>query len=392
VTMCSRLKQCYLFCYKSMASVIRQPGTQYYIACFRDHLKRQRRMTTRETNRKRAQKIADQYEAIARRTASPKTAREWMAQLYREAYGLDVPTKTFKEFAGIWLEAKRTEVTASTFKTYSRCLAQLATFLGELADKEVIAISRQHLTDFRNSLAKRVLPLTVNVAVVLLKSFFSAAKRDGYVLENPAEFLDTLPVRSKFRADAFTLEEIRALLNHADPEWTSMIMFGLYTGQRMGDIATLSWENVDLARNEIRLTTKKTGKALVIPIAEPLRGYIESLPVTDDPNLFFHPTLSELYRKYRAAWLSERFLALMVKANLNLKGAEAEQNRRRKKNRLGFHSFRRTAVSLLKDHGCPQAVVEEIVGHSNAETSAIYTRVGEAAKLRELNKLPDIRK
>jgi integrase len=39
---------------------------------------------------------------------------------------------------------------------------------------------------------------------------------------------------------------VRAILNLADEEWRSMILFGLYTGQRLGDIASLRWNNVDL--------------------------------------------------------------------------------------------------------------------------------------------------
>jgi integrase len=39
-----------------------------------------------------------------------------------------------------------------------------------------------------------------------------------------------------------------------------MILSGLYTGQRLGDIATLRWNNLDLARGELRLPTRKTGK------------------------------------------------------------------------------------------------------------------------------------
>jgi hypothetical protein len=31
----------------------------------------------------------------------------------------------------------------------------------------------------------------------------------------------------------------------ANDEWRSMILFGLYTGQRLGDIATLRWNNLD---------------------------------------------------------------------------------------------------------------------------------------------------
>jgi integrase len=39
-----------------------------------------------------------------------------------------------------------------------------------------------------------------------------------------------------------------------------MILFGLYTGQRLGDIATLRWNNLDVGRGELLLSTRKTGK------------------------------------------------------------------------------------------------------------------------------------
>jgi len=61
-----------------------------------------------------------------------------------------------------------------------------------------------------------------------------------------------------------------------------MILFGLYTGQRLGDIARLTWANVDLPGQRIRLTTQKTGKTLSIPMAEPLARHVMSLPVSDD--------------------------------------------------------------------------------------------------------------
>ncbi|MGA8659217.1 MAG: hypothetical protein WB586_24060 [Chthoniobacterales bacterium] len=31
------------------------------------------------------------------------------------------------------------------------------------------------------------------------------------------------------------------MVDVADPEWQSMILFGLYTGQRLGDVARLTW-------------------------------------------------------------------------------------------------------------------------------------------------------
>jgi integrase len=53
----------------------------------------------------------------------------------------------------------------------------------------------------------------------------------------------------------------------ASDEWRSMILFGLYSGQRLGDVATLRWNNIDLVRDELRLSTRKTGKTIILRLA-----------------------------------------------------------------------------------------------------------------------------
>ena len=75
----------------------------------------------------------------------------------------------------------------------------------------------------------------------------------------------------------------------ADPEWQSLIKFGLYSGQRLGDLALLTWSNVDLARDELRLVTRKTGKRLTIPLAQPLREHIQSLAAIRLARSSLHP-------------------------------------------------------------------------------------------------------
>jgi len=39
---------------------------------------------------------------------------------------------------------------------------------------------------------------------------------------------------------AFTVPQVRRLLEVANPEWCSLILFALYTGQRLGDLVTLT--------------------------------------------------------------------------------------------------------------------------------------------------------
>jgi integrase len=75
-----------------------------------------------------------------------------------------------------------------------------------------------------------------------------------------------------------------------------MVFFGLYIGQRLADVATLRWSNVDLVKGEIRLRTRKTDKMMILPIAAPLRRYLEGLPSSDDVNKPLHVVLLRLLR------------------------------------------------------------------------------------------------
>jgi integrase len=83
-----------------------------------------------------------------------------------------------------------------------------------------------------------------------------------------------------------------------------MILFGLYIGQRLTDVATLHWSNVDLVKGEIRLTTRKTDKVMILSIAAPLRRYLEGLPSPDNLNTPLHPRAFygfKIYEKWAVA-------------------------------------------------------------------------------------------
>lgn len=61
----------------------------------------------------------------------------------------------------------------------------------------------------------------------------------------------------------------------------------------------------------------------------------------------------------------------------------------RKPGELSFHSFRHTAISMLKNIGAPQAVAMQIAGHESASISKIYTHLDEDAERRWIEALPD---
>ena len=378
-----------------MASVIRKPRSKFWFACFRDANGKQRRKSTKATDRKKAMKIAEQFEQVGQRRLPAKTVRETLAELYREIYNDNLPSSTVRRFIENWLNTKQPEVSPATFAFYKKSTAKLLEFLGPSADLDLASVTRTTLVEFRNLVAQKASPTTTNHDLKAIKAIFREAKRDGYIAEDPSEFVDTVRKSSQDSRRPFTVPEIRSVLAVADPEWRSMILFGLYTGQRLADIASLTWDNIDFGRNEIRLRSRKTAKRILIPIAKPLREQINALPVSDELGSPVHPkAFATINRQGRSGNLSNQFADLLAQAGLREKTPHRSKGKgrgsKRTSNGLSFHSLRHTAVSLLKDAGIPEGVVMELVGHESKAMSAHYTHVGSEALEKAVATFPAI--
>jgi integrase len=168
-----------------------------------------------------------------------------------------------------------------------------------------------------------------------------------------------------------------------------MILFGVYTGQRLGDIVRLRWRSIDLQAGTLAFTTRKTGRRQILPLARPVRQWLEEqrkAGFTDQQPVF--PALSSKTEKSgRVAALSNQFTSLM--ASVGLLPTRSHQKRvdgpgrggRRTSTGLSFHSLRHTATSLMKNAGISPAIVQEFVGHDSRAMSEHYTHI-ELASLR----------
>jgi integrase len=379
-----------------MASVHRRKDSKYWHGYFRDSDGKLIDRSTRLTNRKKALKVAEEFEAVAQKRKNSALVKATFAELLKDAFGEELPISTVSTFGITWLKTKKPETSPATFISYQKTISTFVEFLGEKANRDLTEISRRDLIDFRNDLAGKVASGTVNKAMKTLRTFFKAAERDKFIQENPAEFVDHVkssPVAEERRP--FTIPEIQAVLSVADPEWQSLIRFGLYSGQRLGDLASLTWANVDLTRGELRLTTQKTGKRIIVPLGDALRAHIMSLGAADSLETPIHPRAYETtQRDSKVTALSGEFSNLLAQAGLkpkrSHKGGGSGADGKRAVSVLSFHSLRHTAVSLLKDAGIPQAAVQELIGHDTEAMSAQYTHVGRESLLKAANALPTL--
>src|SRR5215472_18465898 len=88
--------------------------SKYWIACWRDSQGRQHRASTKKTDRKEAQKVAEEYAEASLGNKTLQQIQETLIRLHEQATGSKVPRYTAAEYVEEWLKGKRVSTMPST--------------------------------------------------------------------------------------------------------------------------------------------------------------------------------------------------------------------------------------------------------------------------------------
>jgi integrase len=406
-----------------VASVWRHPKSPFWAACFTVHvphsLPQRWKRSLKTEDRKIARSIADALEDAGRGSLSEEAITSFAEKIrdvktraatigifrdvFRAVAGREFGAGSLRAFAESCLTSLKTELAPQSWLRYKQVIGEFIAFLGHAADRDLIGFGPRDdvlVIQFRDSLAARLAPASVNTALKVVKQMFKTASQ-RFKIDSPARLVGGVKTRKGYEGRrAFTLSELGRILRVVrGSEWEGMILAGLYTGQRLGDIATFRWENVDLVRRELAITTRKTNRRVLIPLATALADHLITLPTSDDPKGFVFPKAVGYITRSKAEHtgaLSNQFHDILAGAGLvqrrsHLKAKDGTgRNSRRRISDISFHSFRHTATSLLKNAGIPQSVVMDIVGHESQAISQAYTHVGEPEKRQAIAALPSI--
>lgn len=381
-----------------MASVRRFTLSRYWYACFSirgaDNKLKPVQRSTKETNRRRALEIAQKWEAAAHIKLTEAQARKVLGEIYVLVNPGDaLAGSSAREWFTSWAQNKSLETAGSTANRYKKVCEQFLESLGKRAELDVNSLSARDILKFRDEFASKLSAATANVAVKVIRMALKDAVGGGLSLTNVAAAIKPAKAASGKQSArrAFTIPELQRIFRVAEGEWRGLILFGLYTGQRLGDVATFRWLNVDLSRGEITLVSQKTKRRLLIPLAKPLEEYLESLPAGDNPD---EPIFPKAAAVQRTSTLSNQFYRILAAAGLAPDRKHTSQgkgrNARRQFNELSFHALRHTATSWMKNAGISPAIVQDIIGHDSPAISAHYTHIDEQSKRRAIAALPDI--
>ena len=231
---------------------------------------------------------------------------------------------------------------------------------------------QSYLYHYRKEDGKALTIGTQKAWLSCVTAFFSWLTREGLALYNPASDLE-LP-RREVRLPKIILNaaEVEAILNVPDLS-TPMgirdraILETLYsTGIRRQELCNLRLGDLDYDRGLVRIEQGKGHKDRYVPIGDRAVQWIEKYLLEVRPRLC--PSLNEqaiflntLGTRMNANRLGSQVHGIIRSAGIGKSGS--------------CHLFRHTFATLLLENGCDVRYVQEMLGHSKMETTAVYTHV-----------------
>lgn len=280
-----------------------------------------------------------------------------------------------KEYLEEWLNGCK----KGTLRNDRIAVRRFLTFLGDSQNMPLDMVTPEHARRFMNKELERVSSGTVKKIIRSLRAAFNRAIEGKLIGSNPFHRITPgkLEQTDKQERRAFTMEEAKRLTEVLPGEWPDMVRVCLYTGgQRIGDIARLKWEQINLEGGLIAMTTEKTkrrmNKPIILPLKEVLTRRYEGrvndyvFPLAAIKHAQAHNTSNTLSAEFRRLLKYHGFIE-------NLNNAPRHGDRRKLFD-LSFHSLRSTAVTALRMAGVPADLCRFIVGHDSEEIERVYFR------------------
>lgn len=171
------------------------------------------------------------------------------------------------------------------------------------------------------------------------------------------------------RRNFLTVDELNALVRTECqyPILKNAALFSALTGLRYGDIAKLTWADVEYVTDSgffIRFIQQKTGGVEMMPISDQACSLMGGRRQPKD-KVFQGLTYSAYSNKHLAKWIG-------------LAGITKE---------ITFHCFRHTYATLQLSKGTDIYTVSKMLGHRSLKTTQIYAKIIDEAKREASNRI-----
>lgn len=191
------------------------------------------------------------------------------------------------------------------------------------------------------------------------------AMQNDVIAKNYAEFVK-IPKFDKKEKLIFTQAQITELWKHADDKRVQVVLFLIYTGLRIGELAALTPDNVHLDDGYIICGEKtEAGKNRVVPLP----------PAIPELSTFLHEWIAAstghtVLGLTIAKIRDEMFYSALHDLGMIEATSKGRQYEFKDKHHLTPHSCRHTFASMCAAAGIQPDQLQKIIGHANYQTTA----------------------
>lgn len=265
------------------------------------------------------------------------------------------------EYLRMFIEAKKvegcSERTLSYYKTtVQHMLNSIKTAVRRITTEEI----RKYLSDYQkiNNCSK----VTVDNVRRNISSFFSWLEEEDYILKSPMRRIHKIKTKTPVK-ETISDESIEILRDGCKELRDLAIIDLLYsTGIRVGELVNLNCDDINFEERECVVFGKGEKERKVYFDAKAklhIKRYLDSR-TDNNPALFV--TLDRPHERLKISGVEIRLRQLGRKLNIE---------------RIHPHKFRRTMATRAIDKGMPIEQVQNILGHSQIDTTMQYAIVNQ---------------
>lgn len=220
---------------------------------------------------------------------------------------------------------------------------------------------------------KPLSPATLNryaasLAAVITWSIKKRIAPKGYV--HPVRTIERRPEhneRTRFLDDAECRRLLEACRASSWPRLYVLVLMALTTGARKGELAGLTWRDVDLERAEASVRRTKNGDPRVLPLVPAVVEQLQRFKAGDSSLVFRSPADPD-----RVFTFEPKYLEALRAARI--KGAT-------------FHTLRHSAASMLARNGATLLEIGDLLGHRQLQMTKRYSHLATSHKAALVNRV-----
>jgi integrase len=254
--------------------------------------------------------------------------------------------------------------------------------LSVLNNKTLQEITMLDAEKIVNSILKKGLAVrTAEYVVSVLRHALNKAVERGYLQVNPISKIK-VPRKDNRRIRFLTKNEAIKLLNELkkrSQRTYEMAFLSLNTGMRFGEIASLTWQDIDFDNDIIYIKDPKNRKGRVAYMIEEVREFLKNKKQNSDTNST-NSLIFSTKKHDKMTTITNSFKHAVNRLGLN-KGITDPRDK------VVFHTLRHTFASWLVQDGTPLYTVKELLGHKSIAMTERYSHLAESTMREAVKKL-----